>query len=241
MTNPGSLYLIPCPLSEHEPLQSLPPSIAARVAKLSVFLVENEKSARHFIKSLNPNCDLPSLTLIPLNEHSDTEKITVSCAPLREGQDMGVISEAGCPGVADPGTEAVRYAHSIGARVIPLVGPNSMLLALMASGCNGQRWRFVGYPPRKEPERSTFLKSLFLTAMNTGESQIVMEAPYRSSKLLQDLLRAGSKDSVLCIAANLSDRFESIQTKRISAWRESSPDLHRSPAVFIIGDGKSTL
>ena len=238
MSNPGSLYLIPCPLSEHEPLQSLSPSIAATVKKLSIFLVENEKSARQFIKLVNPERELPSVTLIPLNEHSDPEKIEALCSPLRDGKDMGVISEAGCPGVADPGSEAVRYAHSIGARVVPLVGPNSMLLALMASGCNGQRWRFVGYPPRKEPERSTFLKSLFSTAMNTGESQIVMEAPYRSSKLLQDLLKAGNKDATLCIAANLNDLSESIRTKRISAWRENSPDLHRSPAVFVIGDGK---
>lgn len=239
MTNLGSLYLIPCPLSEHAPLQSLPPSVASTVATLTVFLVENEKSARQFIKLLNPEREIASLTLTPLNEHSDPEKIAALCTPLREGHDVGVLSEAGCPGVADPGTDAVRYAHSIGARVIPLVGPNSMLLALMASGLNGQRWRFVGYPPRKEPERSTFLKSLCSTAMNTGESQIVMEAPYRSSKLLQDILRAGQKDAVLCIAANLNDASEIIQTKRISEWRENYPDLHRSPAVFIIGDGKS--
>jgi 16S rRNA (cytidine1402-2'-O)-methyltransferase len=241
MTNTGTLYLIPCPLSEHEPLHSLPPSIANTVSMLSIFLVENEKSARHFIRLVNPERELSSLTLTPLNEHSDPEKIAALCAPLREGHNMGVISEAGCPGVADPGSQAVQYAHSIGARVVPLVGPNSMLLALMASGCNGQRWRFVGYPPRKEPERSTFLKTLFSTAMNTGESQIVMEAPYRSSKLLQDLLRAGNKDAVLCIAANLNDSSESIQTKRVAAWRENSPDLHRSPAVFVIGDGKVAL
>lgn len=235
MSTLGTLYLIPCRLADEPTFSTLPEEIRAVTAQLSTFLVEDEKTARRFLRSLNAERDIQSLTLLPLNEHSAPDKISLACAPLLAGHDIGVISEAGCPGVADPGADAARYAHSIGATVRPLVGPNSMILGLMASGLTGQRWRFVGYPPRKEPERTTFLKELFSTAHTLSETQIVMDAPYRTERLLSDLLKAGQGDKLLCIAANLTAGDEFIRTKTVAEWRKDTPKLNKSPAVFLIG------
>lgn len=235
MNTLGTLYLIPCRLADETTHTTLPEAISTVTAKIKTFLVEDEKSARRFLRSLDAERDIQSLSLIPLNEHSSPDKISIVCAPLLQGEDMGVISEAGCPGVADPGAEAARYAHGIGATVRPLVGPNSMLLGLMASGLTGQRWRFVGYPPRKEPERTTFLKELFATAHTLSETQIVMDAPYRTERLLADLLKAGQGDKLLCIAANLTGPDEFIRTKSVAEWRKETPKLNKSPAVFLVG------
>ena len=175
--NLGALYLIPNLLGEASIDSSLPTLIAAVVARLSCFIVEDEKSARRLIKQLSPGTDLRALSMQRLNKHTKESELALLTQPLLAGIDIGIISEAGCPAIADPGAEIVRLAHTLGVRVHPLVGPCSMTLALMASGFNGQRWRFAGYLPMEAPQRKETLLGLEQDLYNNGETQIVMDTP----------------------------------------------------------------
>jgi 16S rRNA (cytidine1402-2'-O)-methyltransferase len=229
------LYLIPNLLGQ-APLQgSLPPDIATVVSSLWHFLVEEEKSARALIKLLNPERAIRELSIQRLNEHTKPEELESLIAPMQAGHSMGIISEAGCPAVADPGAPVVNIAHQRGWRVVPLVGPCSMILALMASGLNGQSWRFTGYLAIDNPRREAQIRELDHRARSLGETQIVMDTPYRNEKLLKELISLCHPETKVCVAQALTTPQESIVTRSVSAWRKAPPDLTRLPTVFLIG------
>jgi 16S rRNA (cytidine1402-2'-O)-methyltransferase len=231
----GAVYLIPNLLGEAQVDSSLPPLIAATVARLSHFLVEDEKNARRFIKQLCPDVAIRDLTIQRLNEHTKKEELESLASPLRAGAHIGIISEAGCPAIADPGSEIVRLAHTIGAPVRPLVGPCSMILALMGSGFSGQRWRFSGYLPIDEQQRRSALISLERDLYQRDETQIFMETPYRNQKLLEDVLGACRPETGLCIASALTTANESIRTHSVQEWRALREPLPRVPTIFVLG------
>ena len=235
-TRLGELYLIPNLLGESAPVEaSLPPLIAAVISKLTHFVVEDEKSARRFIKQLCPDKVIRELSISSLNEHTKNDALAALAAPLHAGHDIGIISEAGCPGIADPGAPLVKIAHDMGVKVHPLVGPCSMMLALMASGFNGQRWRFVGYLPLEGGARKEAILSMERELRAHNETQIVMDTPYRNQKLFEELLAICQPETKLCVAANITCADESIQVKTVKAWRTDKPMLPKCPALFLLG------
>ena len=231
----GELYLIPNLLGETSVDSSLPPLIASVTAKISHFVVEEEKSARRFIKQLCPERVIREISLQVLNEHTKSEEVGKLAEPLLAGNDVGIISEAGCPGIADPGAELVRYAHELGIPVHPLVGPCSMTLALMASGFNGQRWRFLGYLPIENNDRREMIRAIECALYEANETQIVMDTPYRNQRLFEELLATCRPETRICIASALTTAEESIQVHSVSAWRGQTINLPKSPALFLIG------
>ena len=231
----GELYLIPNLLGETGVDTSLPSLITRITAKITHFVVEDEKSARRFIKKLCPDRVIRDISFSVLNEHSKASEIDALLEPLRNGHDVGVISEAGCPGIADPGAELVRCAHELGIKVHPLVGPCSMTLALMASGFNGQRWRFVGYLPIDATERHERIRSLERDLYESNETQIMMDTPYRNQRLLEDLLAACRPETKICVASSLTTNEESIQVRSVKAWRTLGEQIPKSPALFLLG------
>lgn len=231
----GDLYLIPNLLGETPVDTSLPPLVATSVSRLSHFVVENEKNARHFIKLLCPEKVIRDLTITTLNQHTKRDDIEALASPLRNGIDIGVISEAGCPGIADPGAELVRVAHALGAQVRPLVGPCSMTLALMASGFNGQRWRFLGYLPVETTERHAMIRGIERELLAHNETQIVMDTPYRNQKLFDDLITVCRPDTRVCIAAQLTTPEEFIVVKSVQEWRSAPLALPKAPALLLLG------
>ena len=233
--NLGALYLIPNLLGEASIDSSLPTLIAAVVARLYCFIVEDEKSARRLIKQLSPGTDLRALSMQRLNKHTKESELALLTQPLLAGIDIGIISEAGCPAIADPGAEIVRLAHTLGVRVHPLVGPCSMTLALMASGFNGQRWRFAGYLPMEAPQRKETLLGLEQDLYNNGETQIVMDTPYRNQRLLEDILTHCRADTMLCVAAALTTSTELIQVQSVAEWRRRAATIGKTPALFLLG------
>ena len=233
--NLGALYLIPNLLGEASIDSSLPTLIAAVVARLSCFIVEDEKSARRLIKQLSPGTDLRALSMQRLNKHTKESELALLTQPLLAGIDIGIISEAGCPAIADPGAEIVRLAHTLGVRVHPLVGPCSMTLALMASGFNGQRWRFAGYLPMEAPQRKETLLGLERDLYNNGETQIMMDTPYRNQRLLEDILTHCRADTMLCVAAALTTSTELIQVQSVAEWRRRAATIGKTPALFLLG------
>jgi 16S rRNA (cytidine1402-2'-O)-methyltransferase len=231
----GELYLIPNLLGETSVDSSIPPLVASLVAKISHFVVEEEKSARRFIKQICPDRVIREISFKILNEHSKPSETETLMAPLHEGCAVGVISEAGCPGIADPGADLVRRAHESGVRVHPLVGPCSMTLALMASGFNGQRWRFLGYLPIDPSARRDMIRSVERELYESNETQIVMDTPYRNQRLLADLLDACRPETLICVASALTTHEESIQVRSVQAWRKLQPNLPKTPALFLLG------
>jgi 16S rRNA (cytidine1402-2'-O)-methyltransferase len=231
----GDLYLIPNFLGETSVDSSLPPLIASIVSGLTHFAVEDERNARRFIKQLCPEKVIRELSFLTLNEHTKKEEIPPLAAPLEAGISVGVISEAGCPGIADPGADLVARAHVLGARVRPLVGPCSMTIALMASGFNGQRWRFVGYAPIDGEARKDTLRTLERDLYANNETQILMDTPYRNQKLFDDLVGVCRSETRLCVASALTTRSESIQVRSIGEWRINPCSLPKEPALFLLG------
>ncbi len=230
----GDLYLIPTGLGSGDPLTLLPPATSGVVVKLRHFIVEDAKSARAFLKSIGYPHSLQGASFLILNEHTRESEISSLLAPLESGESCGLLSEAGCPAVADPGAALVREAHTRGIRVIPLVGPSSLLLALMASGLNGQRFCFHGYLPVESAPRAKRIAELEAASRREDATQIFIEAPYRNQSLLQAILAACRPDTLLCIAADITLRGEEISTRTISAWRQRPPQLQRRPAVFLL-------
>ncbi len=228
----GKLYLIPTLLGDNEPLGVLPLTVKQTVEQLTHFIVENERTARRFIKKITPRKSQPSLVLFPLNKYTEAAAIPEYLAPCLEGIPVGILSEAGCPAIADPGSEIVALAHARGIRVVPLVGPSSIFLALMASGLNGQNFAFNGYLPIETSERKKMLKLLEKRSGESGQSQFFMETPYRNEKLLAELVRTLRKDTLLCIAADLTLESEYIRTKPVADWADHIPDLNKRPAIF---------
>lgn len=231
----ATLFLIPNLLGETAIDTSLPPLVARVVRDLRYFLVEEEKSARKIIKLLAPELAIRDLSLSVLDEHTKPHELESLMAPLVQGHDVGVISEAGCPAVADPGSDAVRRAHQLGARVTPLVGPCSMILALMASGLNGQRWRFAGYLPVENPAREREIQKLEQVARSSGETQIVMDTPYRTHRLFSELLTVCHPETLLCVAQGVTTPTELIRTAPIKRWRDTPLEPAKVPTLFLLG------
>ncbi|OJV16548.1 MAG: SAM-dependent methyltransferase [Dyadobacter sp. 50-39] len=228
-----SLYLIPTILAEGTQNNVLSPQINDAVRNLDVFFVENIRTARRFISSLKLGKVIDELTFIELNKDTPESETVASMRSL--SRNAGVISEAGCPGVADPGAVAVRIAHELGIRVVPLVGPSSILLALMGSGMSGQSFAFHGYLPIDKAQRKKALQNLERNARQYQQTQIFMETPFRNNQLLEAVIEACSPDLALCIAANVTAPDELIRTMPVRKWKTQKPDLHKIPAIFLIG------
>lgn len=231
----GTLYLIPVPLGPMPALEALPPCLLNTIRPLRHFVVEQAKTARAFLKAVGTDTPLQELLLNELNEHSKGKVIDHLLEPLRAGHDTGLLSEAGCPAIADPGADLVALAQKEGIRVVPLVGPSSLLLALMASGLNGQRFAFQGYLPAKEGERQKALRELESESRKRGQTQLFIETPYRNRALFDAILLNCQPNTRLCVATDLTLSSESVQTWSIAAWKKSPPpDLDRRPSVFLI-------
>ena len=231
----GVLYLVPNTLGNPDTTETIPVGIKGRVSDISLFIVENLRNARRYLKSLNREINIDSLTFFELNEHTSAEEIPSFLDRVEQGLDAAIISEAGVPGVADPGAAVVRIAHEKGIRVVPLTGPSSILLALMASGLNGQSFCFHGYLPLKRPERIKKIKELEQKVIRSGETQLFIEAPYRNDGLLADILDTCQASTRLCIAADITLDSEFIFTKSSGAWKKKKPALHKRPVLFLIG------
>nr|WP_295872567.1 SAM-dependent methyltransferase [uncultured Chitinophaga sp.] len=235
MSATGKVYLIPTVLSA-DALFSIPAYITAIAQQLRVFYVENERTARRYLKALDRNINIDELQLLPMHENQPPD-VALAKKHLLAGTDIGVLSEAGCPAIADPGHLVVQAAHSIDARVIPMVGPNSMLLALMASGMNGQNFQFTGYLPIKAPERGKALRQLEEESERKKQTQLFIETPYRNNQLLKDILDHCKDHTRLCVAVDITGPEEYIKTKTIREWRKALPDLHKRPAIFLLYAG----
>lgn len=228
------VYLIPTTLGD-TPIDSvIPQQVKDVVMQTKHFIVEDIRTARRFISKLKLGIEIDSLTFYELNEHTPLTDVRGMLKPAQEGLDMGIISEAGVPGVADPGADAVAVAHQLGIKVVPLVGPSSILLSLMASGLNGQNFAFLGYLPIKPNERGKALKNLEQRSQKESQTQIFIETPYRNASLLKDILQICHPETRLCIAADITCETEFIATKKIGDWRKQVPDIHKRPTVFLI-------
>ncbi|MGO4918944.1 SAM-dependent methyltransferase [Maribacter spongiicola] len=230
----GKVYLIPTTLGDMPPLEVLPISIKQTIEKLDHYIVENEKTARHFIKKISPRKSQPSLKLFALNKFTLAEEIPSFLNPCLEGYDVGILSEAGCPGIADPGAAVVKIAHDKNIQVIPLVGPSSILLALMASGMNGQNFAFNGYLPIDGADRKKHIKNLERRSKEEDQSQVFIETPYRNNKMLEELIKTLAPSTRICVAADITLPTEYIKTKTAINWKTENVDLHKRPAIFII-------
>ena len=206
------------------------------VRKIDYFVVENTRTARRFLSKMGMGRPIESLTFAELNEHTDPREVEGLLAPVLAGRDCGVISEAGLPGVADPGAAIVAAAHRHGVKVVPMVGPSSILMALMASGQNGQSFAFNGYLPVKPAERAQAIRRFEKRAQTEGQAQIFIEAPYRNIKLMDDMLKTLASETILTVAADLSGPEEYVSTAPVKVWRSRKmPDINKRPAIFILG------
>ena len=232
-----ALYLIPVTLGG-TPLDKVLPSYNKEVILgIKHFIVEEVRTARRFLKKVEQSIDIDSLTFYPLNKHTDPAAIATYLKPLMAGESVGVISEAGCPAVADPGADVVAIAQRTGLKVVPLVGPSSILLSVMASGFNGQSFAFHGYLPIEPSERSKKIKMLEQRSYSENQTQLFIETPYRNRRLLDDLLQACRPQTRLCIACNVTRDDEYICTKSVKEWKSHLPDLEKKPCIFLIYKG----
>jgi 16S rRNA (cytidine1402-2'-O)-methyltransferase len=229
------LYLVPSLLSDSDWQVALPAGIVPVLTETKYFIVENVRTARRFMKLVDKNIIIDSLNFYELNKHTDPVEIAGFLKPALDGYDMAVISEAGCPGVADPGADVVLIAHKKGIRVVPLSGPSSVIMALMASGLSGQSFAFNGYLPVNKNERTKTIANIEERAVKQQQTQIFIETPYRNNQLIKSLLDKCKPSTLLCIAANLTGNNEFIATKTIEQWKRNIPDLNKQPAVFLLG------
>lgn len=231
----GKLYLIPTPLGEGV-LQTIPPYVIEIIHALDTFIVERAKTARHFIKATNPPYPLSNLTIFEIEDKPQSLDFQELIAVFNRGKSVGLVSEAGCPGVADPGALVVEWAYKQDIEVVPLVGPSSILLALMASGMNGQSFAFQGYLSPKRADLSKDLKRLEDIVRRTKQTQIFIETPYRNRQMIETALEALAPQTKFCIAADITLPPQYIRTKTIAEWRKTAlPDLHKHTAIFLIG------
>lgn len=230
----GKLYLIPTTLGEMNHEDVLPETIKRVLTFIDDYIVENEKTARRFIKSVLPEKVQSTLRISLLNKHTDSTEYSKMIAPCLSGMNVGLMSEAGCPGVADPGAVIVKLAHEKGIQVVPLVGPSSILLAMMASGMNGQNFAFNGYLPIDKSEKKSTLKNFEKISQDRNQSQIFIETPYRNNKLFEDLVQTLQPNTQLCIATDITLPTEYIKTMRVADWKKTKVDLHNRPCIFII-------
>lgn len=230
----GKLYLIPAPISSQDITWVLPSSVQQCIAEISYFIVEHPKAARQFLKQINSRFALQELEMKSLNEHTPAKNLPELLDPLLAGRDIGLLSEAGCPAVADPGAELIRMAHKKEIVVVPLVGPSSILLALMASGLNGQCFAFHGYLPIESEARTARILELEKLSMRQNQTQIFIEAPYRNQKLLEQLVGVCSDHTDLCIASHLTFSSEMVATRSVKEWRLSLPAINKIPTIFLM-------
>ncbi|MCG1037164.1 SAM-dependent methyltransferase [Polaribacter sargassicola] len=230
----GKLYLIPTTLGDTEPLEVMPLSVKKVIEEIDYYIVENEKSARKFIKKIAPKKPQPSLQLMLLDKYAEEIETTKYLDVCKEGINVGLLSEAGVPAIADPGASIAKLAHEKNIRVVPLVGPSSILMAMMSSGMNGQNFAFNGYLPIDKSERKKTIKELEKISKDKNQSQIFIETPYRNEKMLADLKATLSPTTNLCIAADITLPSEYIKTFMVKDWKHQQPDLHKKPAIFII-------
>ncbi|MBC7746160.1 MAG: SAM-dependent methyltransferase [Flavobacterium sp.] len=229
----GTLYLIPVPLAENATAKSFTPYLTDTINQISEYIVENSKTARRFLKEAGLKIPQSELIVHDYGKYN-RDNISEFFEGLLNGNNVGLMSEAGCPGIADPGAEIVAYAHLKGINVIPLVGPSSILLALMASGFNGQSFTFNGYLPIDKVQRSQKIKELETLSENKKQTQIFIETPFRNNPMLEEILRSCKPQTKLCIACNLTAEDEMIKTKSIANWNKQVPDLHKKPAIFLL-------
>ena len=231
-----ALYLIPVTLGETEISQVLPAYNHDIIVGIKHFIVENIRSARRFLKKTEKSIDIDTLTFYELNRHTDRKFIGEYLEPLKKGEPVGIISEAGCPAIADPGADVVAIAQSRGYRVVPLVGPSSIIMSVMGSGFNGQSFAFNGYLPVEVPQRIKALKKLEQKVQNENQTQLFIETPYRNAKMIETILNALNPKTKLCIAAGITCAEEYIKTRTVAEWKkERVPDLGKIPAIFVIG------
>lgn len=229
----GRLFLIPNRLGEQPPLEVLPLSIRKKITEISHYIVENEKVARAFIKKIVPSKNQNKLELMLLNKFTQDIELPEFLKPCHEGIDIGIITDAGCPGIADPGAKVVALAHRQNIRVVPLVGPSSILLALMASGLNGQSFAFQGYLPIDKNECKKAIRHLEKQSLQNEQSQIFIETPYRNEQLFDTFVQTLRPSTQLCIGVDLTLSTEYISTKPVAEWKHQKPDMHKRPAIFI--------
>ncbi len=230
--------MVPCPIADDgEMARVLPEYNADIVRSINYFVVENLRTGRRFLSRVGMGRPIDTLKMAELNEHTAPAEVEALIAPILAGEDCAMISEAGCPGVADPGAALAALCHRHGVRVVPLVGPSSILLALMASGMNGQSFAFNGYLPVKTPERQRALRTLERRARSEHQSQIFIEAPYRNRQMLEAIVASCAADTRVTVAVDITAESERIVTRSVAEWRRAMPDdLHKRPAIFIIGE-----
>jgi len=230
----AKLYLIPTTLGDSNIESVIPNDISLIVKGIQHFIVENIRTARRYLKKIDPSINIDDLNFNELNEHTDKKVLEEFLKPLYDGFDVGIISEAGCPGIADPGADVVKLAHEKNIRVVPLVGPSSILLSLIGSGMNGQNFAFIGYIPVKQTERINAIREIEKRSGIEKQTQIFIEAPYRNTKLLEDLINTLNNQTRLCIAVDLTLETEYIKTQTIASWKKALPDINKRPAIFLI-------
>ena len=231
----GKLYLIPTILGEGTEEKTLPSFVRNKIKDVDIFIVENIRTSRRFIKKMYKEKDIDSTLFYSYGKHDKLDLPEEFLPHIYQGKDVGIISEAGVPCVADPGSKIVDFAHRFQIEVIPLVGPSSILLALMSSGLNGQNFAFTGYLPIEKSERSRRIKDLEILSRKTKQTQIFMETPYRNLQLFESILKVCSKNTKLCIASNITLASENIKTKTIEEWKSSNPpNIHKYPTIFLI-------
>ncbi len=230
----GKLFLIPNALGGKEAAYTIPDYVRRIITSLRDFVVEDVKSARRYFRSLDRNFPIDESSFYQLDKRSGEEELMQYLTMLLEGRNLGLVPEAGIPGVADPGSELVQMAHQNAVTVIPLVGPSSIMLTLMASGLNGQKFAFHGYLPVQQKERKRALQDVERESIRKGSSEIFMETPYRNNQLIADILSTCRSSTNLCIAVDLTLYSERIHTKTVADWKASKPDIHKRPAVFVL-------
>lgn len=230
----GKLYLIPSLLSESTVNEVIPVGNILIIRQLKEFIVEEIRTARRFLKKVDKEIDISGLNFYLLNEHTSSADYHLLLKPALEGKNIGLLSEAGMPCIADPGAVVVKLAHEKNIEVVPLTGPSSIMLALSASGLNGQNFCFHGYLPIDKTQRINKIKEIEKSAFNTGQTQIFMETPYRNRELLDSLLNTCRSNTLLCLAVNITGENALIHTATIAFWKKNLPDIHKKPAIFII-------
>ena len=229
----GTLYLIPVPLAEEAAAKTFTPYLVETINQIDTYIVENSKTARRFLKEAGLQTPQKDLIVHDYGKHNRTD-LNQFFHELKAGKDVGLMSEAGCPGIADPGADIVAEAHKRGIKVVPLVGPSSILLALMASGFNGQSFAFWGYLPIDKEQRTKRIKDLDLSASRYKQTQIFIETPFRNNQMLEEVLKSCKPNTQLCIASNLTAEDEFIKTQSVYNWRKEQIDLHKKPTIFLL-------
>ncbi len=229
----GTLYLIPVPLAEEASNKTFTPYLVDTINQIDTYIVENSKTARRFLKEAGLKMPQKDLIVHDYGKHNRTD-LGQFFNELKAGKDVGLMSEAGCPGIADPGADIVAEAHKRGIKVVPLVGPSSILLALMASGFNGQSFTFWGYLPIDKEQRTKRIKDLDLSASRYKQTQIFIETPFRNNQMLEEVLKSCKPNTQLCIASNLTGANEFIKTQSVYNWRKEKIDLHKQPTIFLL-------